>query len=420
MEFVFSNKSKITFTVFMVIGVIALILGFSGDETAHHSRFWANILINSFFFFGISLGALFFLALQYAAEASYMIVLKRIFEAVSQYMWIGAITLVIFFAASTMHFNHIYHWMDPAATHEFIIESTMDSAHPEFTKEAVEGAVVNHHYDEVLDGKSAYLNIGFFWIRTIAYLCVWLFFVRLFRKRSLLEDREGGTKIHFKNIVYSAMFLLFFAFTSTTSAWDWLMSIDAHWFSSLYGWYVFSGMWISAMITIVLLTIYLKSKGYLEVVNKSHLQDISKWMFAVSFLWSYLWFAQFLLIWYSNIPEEVTYYMTRIGEYKGLFFGVFAVNFVLPMVVLMSRDAKRSIGYSLVIGLIIFIGHWLDVFLLVMPGSVGKHWEFGILEIGTFIGFLGLFLFVVFRSLAKAPLVVKNHPFLDESKHLHI
>jgi len=419
MDFIFTNKSKITFAILMAIGLIALIVGMPHDAESN-TRFWANILVNGFFFFGISLGTLFFLALQYATEASYLTVLKRVFEGITQYMWVGAITLIIFFFACSMHWNHIYHWMDPAATHEFVIESTLDSGHPEFTNEMVEGAVENHHYDELIAGKTAYLNQGFFWLRTIAYLSVWLFFVNLFRKRSLREDKEGGTKIHFRNMVLSAIFLVFFAYTSSTASWDWLMSIDVHWFSTLFGWYVFSGIWVSAMITIVLLTLYLKSKGYLEVVNKSHMHDITKWMFAISFLWSYLWFSQFMLIWYSNIPEEVTYYMTRIEHYKGLFFGVFAVNFIMPMVILMSRDSKRSIGYALVVGIIIFIGHWLDVFLMVMPGTVGSHWHFGFLEIGTFLGFLGLFLFTVFRSLAKAPLVVKNHPFLDESKHLHI
>ncbi|WP_235932934.1 quinol:cytochrome C oxidoreductase [Acidiluteibacter ferrifornacis] len=420
MDFIFTNKSKITFAIFMAIGLIALIVGMPHDAESN-TRFWANILVNGFFFFGISLGTLFFLALQYATEASYLTVLKRVFEGISQYMWVGAITLIIFFAACSLHWNHIYHWMDPAATHEFVIEGTIDSAHPEYTNDAtVEGAIENHHYDSIIAGKTAYLNQGFFWLRTIAYLAVWLFFVNLFRKRSLKEDQEGGTKIHFKNMVYSAIFLVFFAYTSSTASWDWLMSIDTHWFSTLFGWYVFSGIWVSAMITIVLLTLYLKSKGYLEVVNKSHMHDITKWMFAISFLWSYLWFSQFMLIWYSNIPEEVTYYMTRIEHYRGLFFGVFAVNFIMPMVILMSRDSKRSIGYALVVGIVIFIGHWLDVFLMVMPGTVGSHWHFGFLEIGTFIGFLGLFLFTVFRSLAKAPLVVKNHPFLDESKHLHI
>lgn len=420
MEFIFTKKSKITFAIFMAIGVISMIIGFGADDTAHHARFWSNILINGFFFFGISLGTLFFLALQYATEASYLTVLKRVFEGITQYMWVGAAVLIIFFASSSLHLNHIYHWMDAAATNEYVIESTIGSDHPEYVSEMTDGAVENEHFDHIIAGKTAYLNQGFFWIRTLAYLGVWLFFVNLFRKRSLLEDQEGGTKIHFKNMVYSALFLVFFAYSSSAASWDWLMSIDTHWFSTLYGWYVFSGMWVSAMITIVLLTLYLKSKGYLKEVNKSHMHDITKWMFAISFLWSYLWFSQFVLIWYSNIPEEVTYYMTRIDHYTGLFFGMFAVNFIMPMVILMSRDAKRSIGYSLVVGLILFVGHWLDVYLLVTPGTVGNNWDFGLFEIGTFIGFLGLFLFTVFRSLAKAPLMVKNHPFLEESKHLHI
>lgn len=420
MEFIFTKKAKITFAIFMVVGIISLFFGFGADESEHHSRFWANILINGFFFFGISLGTLFFLALQYATEASYLTVLKRVFEGITQYMWVGAIVLILFFASSSLHLNHIYHWMDAAATNEFVMESTIGTDHPEYVAEMVDGAIENEHFDSIIAGKTAYLNQGFFWIRTLAYIGVWLFFVRLFRKRSLLEDEQGGTKIHFKNMVFSAIFLVFFAYTSSTASWDWIMSIDTHWFSTLFGWYVFSGIWVSAMITIVLLTLYLKSKGYLKEVNKSHMHDITKWMFAISFLWSYLWFSQFVLIWYSNIPEEVTYYMTRIDHYKGLFFGVFAVNFAMPMVILMSRDSKRSIGYSLVVGMIIFIGHWLDVYLMVMPGSVGTHWHFGFFEVGTFIGFLGLFLFTVFRSLTKAPLMVKNHPFLEESKHLHI
>lgn len=178
-------------------------------------------------------------------------------------------------------------------------------------------------------------------------------------------------------------------------------------------------MWVSAMIFLVLFVIYLKGKGYLPEVNQSHIHDVGKWMFAISFLWTYLWFSQFMLIWYSNIPEEVTYYIDRIEHYKWLFFGVFFTNFLFPMVILMARDAKRQIGYLIVVGCVIFIGHWFDVFLMVTPGSVG-HLEFGFGEIGMFIGFLGLFLFVVFRSLAKAPMMVKNHPFLEESKHLHI
>lgn len=419
MEFVFSKKAKITFTVLILIGLIAMIFGFMNDDSHHHNRFWANIFINGFFFFAISLAGLFFLALQYATEASYMVVLKRVIESITQYIFIGATVLVVFFAAGSMHLHHVYHWMDDAVYHEYVMESTIETDHPEYVDEKVEGAVKNDQYDAIIDGKSAYLNQPFFWIRTLIYLGVWCFFAYFFRKRSLMEDELGGSKIHFKNMGYAAIFLVFFAVTSSTSAWDWIMSIDTHWFSTLFGWYVFSGMWVSFMIFLVLFTIWLRGRGNLPFINDSHIHDIGKWMFAISFLWTYLWFSQFMLIWYSNIPEEVTYYVQRINDFKWLFFGIFFTNFAFPMVILMSRDAKRSIGYLIVVGVIIFIGHWFDVYMMVIPGSVG-HITFGFMEIGMFLGFLGLFLYTVFNSLSKAPILVKNHPFLEESKHLHI
>lgn len=420
MDFIFTKRAKLIFSVLMLIGVVAMVVGYSTDTSDHHNRFWANIFVNGFFYFAISLGALFFLALQYATEASYMVALKRVIEGISQYIFVGSGILIVFFAAGTFHLHHVYHWMDVSVLYEFVKESTIGTPHPEYLHEMVDGAVKNSHYDKIIAGKSAYLNQPFFWIRTLVYLGVWCYFANLFRKRSLLEDIQGGTKIHFKNMTYAAIFLVFFAFTSSTASWDWIMSIDTHWFSTLFGWYVFSGMWVSFLIVFVLLTIWLKNKGYLPNVNKSHIHDAGKWMFAISFLWTYLWFSQFMLIWYSNIPEEVTYYITRIEHYKWLFFGIFFVNFLFPMVILISRDAKRQVGYLITVGVIIFVGHWLDVYMMIMPGSLGSHAHIGFMEIGIALGFLGLFLFVVFRALSKAPISVVNHPFLDESNHLHI
>src|SRR5690606_5969387 len=172
------------------------------------------------------------------------------------------------------------------------------------------------HYDKIIAGKEAYLNQPFFWARTLVYLGVWTWFTMRFRKRSLLEDEVGGTDIHFKNVRDAAIFLVFFGFTSSTAAWDWIMSIDTHWFSTLFGWYVFSGMWISGMVVVTLLALYLRDKGLLPNLNDSHVHDLGKWVFAISFLWTYLFFSQFMLIWYSNIPEEVTYFEARIDHYK--------------------------------------------------------------------------------------------------------
>ena len=221
------------------------------------------------------------------------------------------------------------------------------------------------------------------------------------------------------NFVKSVLFIAFFAYTSSSSAWDWLMAIDVHWFSTMFGWYCFSGMWISMMVVAVVIVQYLKKNGYLKEVNSSHVHDIGKWTFAISCLWSYLWFCQFMLIWYSNIPEEVTYYVQRFNDYRGLYLGTFFINFLMPFFILMSRDAKRNGIFLIPVALVIFVGHWLDVLIMVLPGTLFEEGTLGLVEIGMFLMFSGVFIYVVLNSLSKAPLQTKNHPMYDESLHLH-
>jgi len=276
----------------------------------------------------------------------------------------------------------------------------------------------SEHYDEIIAGKSAFLNVPFFFIRAIIYIAGWILATHLLRKYSLQQDLSGGLLFHKKSMIVSAVFLVFFAITSSTSSWDWIMSIDAHWFSSIFGWYVFSGLWVSGTVMTLLFIIYLKSKGHLPKVNENHIHDMGKWVFAISMAWTYLWFSQFMLIWYGNLPEEVTYFLFRIEHYNVIFFGMLVINFVLPFFILMARDSKRNTRFLLVVCVVIFLGHWADVFVMIMPGAVGENWTIGFVEIGTFLGFLGLFLYVVQRSLAKVPLEIESHPYLEESVHL--
>lgn len=400
MEFSISNKAKTFTVVLMALGllftVIGAVMGMGDDHFS--TRLMANGLINSFFFFAIGLGALFFLALAYATETGWYAYIKRIIEAVAGFLPYGiALMLITLLTLTFMDGAHIYTWMDPEMT--------------------TEGS---HHYDPIIVGKSAYLNKGFFWIRTVVYMAVYYIFWMGFRKRSLEEDKVGGTEIHFKNYKKGATFLVFFAVFSSTSSWDWIMSIDVHWFSTLFGWYTFSGMWVSAMVVMVLLTLYLKKLGYLPKVNDSHIHDLGKWTFAISFLWSYLWFSQFMLIWYSNIGEEVVYYMMRIENFKVLYFSMFLINFAFPMLILMSRDAKRNAGILTFVGLVILVGHWLDVYIMISAGSLGANAKIGLLEIGMAVLIAGAFIRIVLINLTKAPLTPVNHPFLDESLHHEI
>lgn len=373
-------------------------------ELLHHQQQnlpWSNLMVSTFFFLAIALGALFFLAIQYAAQVGWSAVLLRVMEAISSFLWIPVVILFVIILTGAYHIggNHIWHWMA-----EGIMDPTSD------------------HYDAIIAGKAGYLNNGFFILRAVVYVLGWLGAGYLLRRMSMKMDSGSVDANHqwkkMRNL--SAGFLVFFAITSSTSAWDWIMSIDTHWFSTLFGWYTFATMFVSALTAITLITVYLKKEGYLPDVNMSHIHDMGKFMFAFSVFWTYLWFSQFMLIWYSNIPEEVTYYMARFGEYKGIFFTMVALNFLFPILVLMSRDAKRNFGFLLVTGLVILFGHWLDIFIMIMPGTVGGLWTLGLVQIGTLLGFAGLFMFVVFTALTKKPLQIKRHPMYVESTHHHI
>ena len=397
--YTFSSRGKKVTSALVLVGVLSLMFGiysiFSAHDDHHHhvmvARLWSNLLINGFFFFSISIAALFFLAVQYSAEVGWFVVVKRVLEAVTSFLPYAVGVMFVVFLAGTLHWHHLYHWMDSEAVAQ----------------------------DSILQHKEAFLNPTFFWFRFLLFTGVYILFQMTIRRWSIAEDSIEGLDLHKKTFNWSAAFLVFFGYTSMVGSWDWIMSIDTHWFSTLFGWYVFSGMWVSAMVVSVILVLYLKSKGLLNVVSSSHIHDMGKWVFATSFLWSYLWFCQFMLIWYSNIPEEVTYYIARFEDYLWLFLGMFFVNFILPMILLMDKDMKRNKGVLAGVGIVILLGHWVDVYLLITPGTMKTEGSIGLFEIGLFLGFLGLFLMVVLRSLSKVPLVVKNNPYLEESLHFH-
>jgi len=218
----------------------------------------------------------------------------------------------------------------------------------------------------------------------------------------------------------SIFFLLFFVVSESMMSWDWLMSLTPHWQSTLFGWYVFSSLIVSAITVIAMVTIYLRAKGFLPHVNDSHLHDLAKFMFGFSIFWTYLWFSQFMLIWYANMPEETTYFTPRLlGTYQLPFMGMVVLNFVFPILVLMNSDYKRIPWFIILTGVIILLGHYIDVYVMISPATVGNHWQVGIPEISAILFFLGVFIYVVFNALTKAPLHAKGNPFMKESEHYH-
>lgn len=353
-----------------------------------HNRPYAALYVAAFFFMMISLGTLAFYAVQYAAQAGWSVVLHRVMEAITAYLLPGSLIVL---AIALYAGDHLFIWMDPE--------------------------VVAH--DALIQGKTSWLNKTGFLIRGLIFIGGWSAYRYLSRRYSIAQDSADDAKNFKRNFRLSAGFLVFYLYTESMMSWDWIMSVDPHWFSTLFGWYVFASMFVSGITVIALLTLYLKSKGHLELVNDSHLHDLAKFMFGISIFWTYLWFSQFMLIWYSNIPEEVTYFVTRLADYKLPFLGMVVLNFVFPLLLLMNSDYKRVPWFVVMTGVVILFGHYIDVFNMIMPATVGDRWGLGLSEISAVLLFLGLFLFIVQQALTKAPLLAKGNPFVKESEYYH-
>ncbi|MES2777019.1 MAG: quinol:cytochrome C oxidoreductase [Bacteroidota bacterium] len=383
------------------VGVLALVLGiallaFSSDE---HSRvrFWAVLLQNSTYFLLVVNASMFFICATTLALAAWPVALRRIPEAISTLVPIfGILAFIVLMGIvfGTHDGHHIYHWVD-------------------------KDAVAN---DPVLKGKSGFLSPTFFTVWTALTLGAWWYFGKRMRQLGDRADAQPmgldeAKKFTFSNTVRSAIFLVAFGLTvASTIPWLWLMSIDAHWYSTMYSWYTFASTFVSGMSLIAIFVVFLKNQGYLSYVTEEHIHDVGKFMFAFSIFWTYLWFSQYMLIWYSNQPEETKYFQPRLlGNYRGIFFLNLILNFVAPFIILMKRGTKRNYTILTFAAVIIIFGHWLDFYQMVMPGTVGEHAHLSWYEFGIGIGYVGLIIWLTGRALEKRPLVSKFHPFLKES-----
>lgn len=393
-QFVVPARLKKTSFVLMGVGLLTLLIGLVAFRGEHSTRFWAGLLQNSSFFLLITLASTFFIAATTLAHGGWQIAFRRVPEAIS--MAVPVLAAILFVVVMILVFggrDDIYHWVNP------------------------------HHVaeDKVLTWKSAFLNKGFFTIATILTLGLWVFFTVRLRKMSIEEDGwdlrpETGRKLLWRNTVVCGAFLVVFTLSvGSTTPWIWLMSIDAHWFSTMYSWYTFASTWVSGMALISLFVVYLKKHGYLTFVTEEHLHDLGKFMFAFSIFWTYLWFSQYMLIWYANMPEETEYFQPRVwGQWRPIFFLNLLINFITPLLFLMKRDTKRNYTAVVFIAIVIIFGHWLDFWQMVYPGTV-KNLVFPWFEFGLGLGFVGLIIFLVANQLTKAALVPKNHPYLKES-----
>ncbi len=388
------SRLKSTGLGLLIIGILTLIVGglsLLGGTEHDQARFWTVLLQNSVFFLFITTISIFIMAAAGLAQGGWIVAYRRIPEAIGANVWIfGIIALVVLFTIVFVLGDHnpVFHWVNPKG-------------------------------DKILEGKSAFLNKGMFAGFSIVTVGAWSWFGLKFRSMSLAEDNatKNTTKIYWKMVAMSGAFLFVYALTMmSTTPWFWIMSIDAHWYSTLFSWYVFASSFVSGMALILLWTVYLKNRGNMEFVTKEHLHDLGKFMFAFSIFWTYLWFAQFMLIWYANIPEETTYFKIRMqGPYASFFWLNLILNFVIPILILMTRPSKRNYFTVVFIALAIIFGHWLDFYLMTMPGPLQENWHLSWYELGVPCGFAGILILAVSRTLSKANLIPQNHPFLKET-----
>ncbi len=380
----------------LAVGVVSVLVGFfiygTGDEHAK-TRFWASLLQNSVYFLLVVNAAMFFICATTLAMGGWQMSFRRVSEAISvSVIPIGIITFIILMCLVLGHQHHIYHWLEP------------------------EG-------DKVLEGKSGFLNSTFFVIWTTLAIGLWIVLGWRMRvlSRSLdnnpIQSVEEGRAYIYKNTVWASMYIVWFALTvASTVPWLWLMSINAHWYSTMYSWYTFASTFVAGIALITLFVIYLKNKGYLEVVTEEHLHDLGKFMFAFSIFWTYLWFSQFMLIWYANIPEETVYFIPRVrGAYKGIFWLNVIINFVAPLLIFMRRSSKRNYTTVTFMSVLLLFGHWLDFYQMVFAGPMEKEVPMNLFDFGVAAGFVGLIMYSTGLALSKQPLFAMNHPFFKET-----
>ena len=387
-QLIVSRNFKIVTLVLVCIGVITFISGL----VLYPQLTWANYLIVNYYFISLAMGGLFFFVLQNITQSGWSSAFQRVSEAMMLYIPISSVFFILLFFG----IKAIYPWANDA-----IVAS-----------------------DPLLQHKSGFLNVPFFMIRMVIWFLLWSFFILKLRRLSMKSDlsdpsdEEGIMKLFRKTELYSKILIFILAITFSLSAFDWIMSIDAHWYSTIFALKNLVAAFLHGISILALIVFLLYRKGYFPFLNKYHLHDFARYIFMLSIVWGYFWFAQFMIIWYGNIPEETGYYYTRWQEgWKVLFFSEIALNWAIPFMLLLPVKTSRNMNVIIIVIILLIIGQYVDLFVQVIPGITGIM-KFGWVEAGLFLGYAGLFALIVATMLSKAKIIPMNHPYLEESlKH---
>ncbi len=378
-NFISGRERKILF-VMLGIGVI----GFAAGLYTNDARLWPSFLLNAFSFLTLSLGAAVCVSINHVANAGWATAIRRVPEAMMSYLPLGALgMLALFFGRDALY----------------------------------EGTHVTFEYNgKPMVFKNAYLSTPFFFSRMAVFLGLWVLLAWLIKRESRRQDLDGSVEHTARSKRYAAIFLAVFALTFTFASFDWLMSIEPLFYSTIYAFYVISGLLLSGFASIAVVVILLRRRGFLPEVNENHLHNLGKLVFGFSTFWAYIWLCQYILIYYANLPEETIYFLRRMQTpgWKALFFLNIFLNWLIPFALLLGRGAKRSEGWLLLACGIVLVGHWVDLYVMIFPAFEHPAMV-GLVDVAIGIGFASLFLQSFANGLGKSALVPQNDPYLGES-----
>ena len=375
-------------TRFLTVAGIGLLVSAWG-ESIDSSLLYFGYLNSFVFWVTIGLGGLFFTLLHHLANATWSTVLRRMAESIAMTLPV----MSLFFIPIFLGMHDIYHW-----THEDYVLG-----------------------DAILRRKMGYLNIPFFTIRTVVVFAIWSILAMMLYRHSIAQDRDGKASHILKLRRLSAGGMLLFAFSITLASFDWLMSLDPHWFSTIYGVYFFSGSVLAVFSFIIMISSALRKRGVLDkVISTEHYHDLGKFCFAFTIFWAYAGFSQYLIQWYGNMPEETAWYLARWeGNWMCVSYVIMFGHFAFPFIILIFRSVKRTVSVLRLVALWILFVHFVDLYWLIFPAHLEQGPSFSMNEIVTLVGpmmFLGgAFLWVFWRRFSRAPLVPVNDSKLEKS-----
>ena len=365
--------------ILLALGGLAVV----GGLVLAPDRLWLAWFMLGQYVIQLGLAGTFVIAVLYATGASWGVAIRRVPEALTALLPIGAVALAIVWVA----YPELYPWV---------------------------------HEPHGGDFKRAWLSWPFFLGRALVYVALWIGLSMAIVRVSRRQDVTGRAEDTATNGRLSAIFLAVFAVTFSLASFDWIMSREPEWFSTIFGVYVFAGLFLTGLAAITVTVIWLHETGpFRNILTEDHLHDLGKLLFGMSTFWMYIWFSQYMLIWYANIPEESVYFVTRLeGVWGPLLLLNIVLNWALPFVVLLRRSMKLRRDVMLKVALVLLVGHWLDLYVMIGPSAGGVSWDL-LVDLGLSLGALGVVIVVVRRALSGWALVPVNDPRLHESLHYY-